>query len=260
MSAEAIAKLFRLEGQTAVITGASRGLGREIAETLASAGAQLVLNARDEMRLSQAVREIAAQFGVCVTSVAGDLASPGVAEAIVERSQAEFGRLDILVNNAGINIRGAIEEVSPEDFDRVMAVNVKGPWLLCRAAASLFRRQSYGRVINVASTLGLVARTDRSLYCVSKGAIVQLTRELAVEWAEIGVTVNAVCPGPFKTEMNQALVANPETYRLFAGYTAMKRWGERGEIGPAVLFFASPSASYVTGAILPVDGGWVVKS
>ena len=238
----------------------SPGLGREIAESLASAGANIILNAIQEKTLGIAAEQISSQFGVRVVPVAGDTSDPDVACQLIRTAVNSLGRLDILVNNAGINVRGPIESVTPDDFDRVMGVNIKGPWLLCREAAPLFREQRRGRVINIASTLGLVALSDRSLYCSSKGAMVQLTRELAVEWADIGVTVNAICPGPFKTEMNRPLFENPHLNETFANHTAMKRWGEAGELAPAVLFLASDAASYVTGTILPVDGGWIVKS
>lgn len=248
---------FRLDGQAAIITGGSKGLGREIAEHLAAAGARLVLVARETGPLRVAAEEIRSAYEVAVETVAGDVANESTAREAVELCWQTFGRLDILINNAGINRRGAIDSVKPNDFDDVMATNVKGVWLFCRAAATTFRAQRSGRVINIASTLGLVGMADRSLYCTSKGAIVQLTRELAMEWAPIGVTVNAICPGPFETEMNRSLVADKGLYHEFAAKTAMKRWGRPGELGPVARFLASKEASYITGAILPVDGGWV---
>jgi NAD(P)-dependent dehydrogenase (short-subunit alcohol dehydrogenase family) len=255
-----IQDLFGLLGRVAIVTGASRGLGKEIAETLAGAGADLVVNSLSAENIEPVARQIALQTGRRVIAVAGDVSDPQIAQKVVDTAAHEFGRVDILVNNAGINVRGAIEEVSPDDFDRVMAVNVKGPWLLCRAAAPLLKKAGRASVLNLASTMGLVARPDRSLYCASKGAVIQLTRELAVEWAPYQITVNAICPGPFKTEMNRVLFEDPQMSQIFENYTAMKRWGEPGELGGSVLFLVSKAASYITGAILPIDGGWVVKS
>jgi NAD(P)-dependent dehydrogenase (short-subunit alcohol dehydrogenase family) len=255
-----IQDLFGLTGQVAIITGASRGLGKEIAETLAGAGADLVVNSFSKENIDPVARQIAASTGRKVIAVAGDVSDPAIAQKLVDEAASAFGRLDIVVNNAGINVRGAIEDVSPADFDRVMGVNVKGPWLVCRAAAPLLKKNGRASVLNLASTMGLVARPDRSLYCASKGAVIQLTRELAVEWAPFNITVNAICPGPFKTEMNRVLFEDPQMNQIFENYTAMKRWGEQGELGGAVLFLVSKAASYITGAILPIDGGWVVKS
>lgn len=248
---------FRLDHQVAIVTGGTKGLGREIATSLASAGCRVVVTSRTQGDVDRVAEEIAGKTGVAVLGMAGDIGQEGCAESIVRATLEQFGRLDILVNNAGINIRGAIDQVTPAEFDQVMATNIRGPWLLCRAAAKTLREQKSGRVINIASTLGLVGMADRSLYCTSKGAIVQFTRELAVEWAPYGITVNAICPGPFETEMNLSLTNDPERYQKFAGFTAMNRWGKMGEIGPVAVFLASPAASYVTGTLLPVDGGWV---
>lgn len=248
---------FRIDGRVAIVTGGTKGLGREIAGALASGGANVVIGSRTQADVDQVAGEIAAEHGTSVIGVAGDIGKDGVADRLVKTAVDHFGRLDILVNNAGINVRGAIDQVTPEDYDLVMVTNMKGPWLLCRAAAPVLKARRSGRVINIASTLGLVGMADRSLYCSSKGAIVQFTRELAVEWAPHGITVNAICPGPFETEMNKVLTSDPEKYQQFAQLTAMRRWGRMGELGPVALFLASDAASYVTGALLPVDGGWV---
>jgi NAD(P)-dependent dehydrogenase (short-subunit alcohol dehydrogenase family) len=247
---------FLLTDKVAIVTGGTKGLGREMADSLAEAGAHVVVTSRTSADVDRVAKEISRSTGRDCIGVSGDIATESCAKEVVGRAVEKFGRLDIIVNNAGINVRGPIDQVTPEDFDRVMATNVRGPWLLCRSAAATFRKQNSGRVINIASTLGMVGMADRSLYCASKGAVVQLTRELAMEFAPFNVTVNAICPGPFETEMNLVLTQDPAKYQHFANYAALKRWGKMGEIGPAVLFLASEAGSYVTGAILPVDGGW----
>ena len=248
---------FKVTGKVAVVTGATKGLGKEIAAALASGGAHIVVNSRNQADVDRVASEISDEYSVRSIGFAGDVGKPEVAEALVGSTLEQLGRLDIVVNNAGINVRGPIDEITPEQFDQVMATNIKAPWLLCRAASANFKKQRSGRVINISSTLGLVGMADRSLYCTSKGALTQFTRELALEWAPINVTVNAICPGPFETEMNLSLTTDPEKYQRFADFTALRRWGKQGEIGPTALFLASDAASYVTGVLLPVDGGWV---
>jgi NAD(P)-dependent dehydrogenase (short-subunit alcohol dehydrogenase family) len=248
---------FNLTGKVAIVTGGTKGLGKEIAKALASAGANILVSSRTEADVDRVAGEIADEFGVKSVGVASDVGQTGIAEQLVTAAVGQLGGLDILVNNAGINIRGAIDEVTPEQFDQVLTTNMKGAWLLCRAAAETLKAQRSGRVINISSTLGLVGMANRTLYCTSKGALSQFTRALALEWAPFTITVNAICPGPFETEMNLPLTKDPAVYEKFAGFTALHRWGRMDEIGPAALFLASEAGSYVTGALLPVDGGWV---
>jgi NAD(P)-dependent dehydrogenase (short-subunit alcohol dehydrogenase family) len=177
---------------------------------------------------------------------------------LISRVLDNFGHLDILVNNAGINIRGPIDQLSLDQFLQVQATNVTGPWLMCRAVAPHMKERRYGRVINIGSTLSIIALADRTPYASSKGAILQMTRVLALEWAPYNITVNAMLPGPFATEMNLPLMNDPEAYQSFIAKIPLGRWGELEEIQGLVVFLASDASSFITGAAITIDGGWTV--
>jgi NAD(P)-dependent dehydrogenase (short-subunit alcohol dehydrogenase family) len=256
---DSILDQFNLTGQTALVMGGNRGLGLEIAKALAEAGAQIAIAARDVQRNESARAQIAADYGRPCLSLSCDVTDAGQIEAAVAGAASEFGRIDILVNSAGINIRGPIEQVTPADFEQVMRVNVTGTWLACRAVVPHMKRAGYGRIINIASMLAVVAIPERTLYATSKGAVLQFTRALAIELASEKITVNAIMPGPFATEMNLPLTNDPEKYAAFLSKIPMGRWGELHEIGALALFLASPASSYVTGAGFTIDGGWTAQ-
>ncbi|SHM93403.1 gluconate 5-dehydrogenase [Cyclobacterium lianum] len=252
-------KLFDLNGKKAIVTGGSKGLGLAMAAGLASAGADLLLVNRKEKDGEVSAAAINEAFGREVYSFAADISSQDQVGAMTDYAMDVFGRIDILINSAGINIRGSIDELSLEEFNQVMDVNVKGTWLSIKSVAAHMKAARSGKIINLASTLGLVGLADRTPYTSSKGAVVQMTRALGIELAPFGINVNAICPGPFLTEMNIPVADDPATKQFIIGATAFGRWGELKEIQGAAIFLASEAASYMTGSMLTVDGGWTAK-
>lgn len=250
---------FNLTGQVALITGGSRGLGRAIAQALAEAGATTVICSRTLADCEKAAAEIAAATGRTCAGVAMDVTEEASVEAGVAGAVKRFGRLDVLVNSAGINIRRPIEELTLAEFQSVQATNLTGTWLGCRAAARIMKPKRSGSVINLASALAKVALPERTPYCASKFGVLGITQALALEWAESGVRCNAICPGPFLTEMNTAIAADPEKARMVVGQTALNRWADLREITGAALYLASPASTYVTGSAMSVDGGWTAR-
>jgi len=251
---------FRLDGRRALVTGGARGLGRVMAEALAEAGADVSIASRTRDACQAAADEIARATGRRTAAFAVDLAGsgPDVARFAAE-VEGSFGPVDILVNNAGVNVRGASDELAEADWDAVIATNLKGPFLLARALGPRMCERGWGRVINLGSILSVVALPGRAPYCASKAGVLNLTRVLALEWASRGVTANAICPGPFATDMNRQLLSDPVRYKAFIEKIPMGRWGELQDIAGAAVFLASDASSFVTGSALFVDGGWTAQ-
>ena len=252
-------KQFDLTGKTAIVTGGSKGLGLAMAAGLASAGASLMLVNRNTEEGIKAAQILSADYGVKAISFGADITRPDQTERMAQVALDALGKIDILINSAGINIRGAIDEVSPEDFNKVMDVNVNGTWLACRAVIPWMKQQNSGKIINLASTLGLVGLANRTPYTASKGAVVQMTRALGIELAPFNINVNAICPGPFLTEMNTPIADTEEGKKFIIGATALGRWAHLREIQGAAIFLASDAASYMIGSMLTVDGGWTAR-
>ncbi|RIK37618.1 MAG: 2-deoxy-D-gluconate 3-dehydrogenase [Chloroflexi bacterium] len=254
----AVLDRFRLQGRVALVTGGTKGLGRSMAEGLAEAGAQVAVVSRHADQAAAEAQAMAAATGNLCRGYGYDVTQPDQVDALVAQVLADFGQVDILVNNAGLNIRGPIEDLTLDQFLEVQAINVTAPWLMCRALAGPMKERRYGRVINIGSTLSIIALPDRTPYCSSKGAIWQMTRVLALEWAPYGITVNCMMPGPFATEMNLPIKNNPAAYEQFIAKIPLGRWGELEEIQGLAVFLASDASSFVTGAGITIDGGWTV--
>jgi NAD(P)-dependent dehydrogenase (short-subunit alcohol dehydrogenase family) len=250
---------FQLNNRVAIVTGGNRGLGKEMAKALAEAGAQVAVVSRKAEQATAVATEIQAATGQLCRGYSCNMTVAEQVDSLAQQVITDFGHVDIIVNNAGINIRGPIDKLTLEEFQEVQETNVTGPWLLCRALAGHLKARKYGRVVNIGSTLSIVTMPDRTPYATSKGAMLQLSRTLALEWAPYGITVNCVMPGPFGTEMNQSLMDDPAAYQSFISRIPLGRWGNLDEIGGLIVFLASDASSFVTGAGITIDGGWTVQ-
>ncbi|HUO45301.1 MAG TPA: glucose 1-dehydrogenase [Acidimicrobiia bacterium] len=250
---------FDLAGRTALVTGAARGLGRSIAVALADAGADVALGLRD-LASGKGVAGAVEATGQRALQVPMDVLDLTQIEEAVDQTITEFGHLDILVNNAGLGPANLAEEVTEADFDLTFDVNVKGTFFASQAAGRVMIEQGFGRIVNLSSQAGLVALPSEAIYCASKAAISHLTKCLAVEWGQHGITVNAVAPTFIETPGTLAALADPafraDVEERIAG---LHRVGQPVDVTGAVIFLASPAASLITGTTLLVDGGWTAR-
>lgn len=248
--------LFRLDGKITVVTGASSGLGARFARVLAAAGATVVVTARRADRLAALADELPGG-----RAIACDLADADDRERLVAAVTTEFGRVDVLVNNAGLAHTVRIEDETLEQFREVLEVNTTAVWHLSKLCGTDMAARGSGVIVNVASMLGLVGSTPvkQANYAASKGAVVNLTRELALQWARKGVRVNALCPGWFLTEMTAGMDTDEGSQRHVAANSPIPRLGAEHELDGAILYLASDASSFVTGQSLVVDGGWTAR-
>ncbi|MDU0348012.1 SDR family oxidoreductase [Actinomyces sp. MRS3W] len=250
---------FDLTGQVALVTGCSSGLGVQMAKALASAGANIVAVARRVERIEAVAAEIADEFGVDTLAIRCDITDTDNVEAVVDAVMDKFGRLDIVINNAGTGAVGPAEDMTDEQFSQEVDIDMLGLFRVARAAAKkAMIPAGYGRIINIASMYGLVGNmvAGSAPYHAAKGGAVNLTRALAAEWGKYGITVNAICPGYFYTELTTETL-DSDFFQEHAKRTIpVGRYGAEGELDAAALFLASPAAAYVTGTAIPVDGGY----
>jgi NAD(P)-dependent dehydrogenase (short-subunit alcohol dehydrogenase family) len=245
---------FRLNGKVCLVTGASRGLGRAMAVALAQAGADLALTARDEVALDETAAMIK-ELGRAALVLPCDLQESGSVTSIVDRVMEGFGKIDVLINNAGGGKHKALLETSEEEWSSVFDTNINSMFRMCRSVGPHMIRQNRGKIINMASMYGTVGVKNMTAYCASKGAIIQFTRALALEWAEYNITVNALAPGFFYTDLTSFIFDNPDSNALFTSRIPLRRTGRSEELGPLAVYLASDASDFMTGSVIVIDGG-----
>ncbi|MCT4578858.1 SDR family oxidoreductase [Donghicola sp.] len=248
--------LFDLSGKTALITGSSRGLGRAFAEGLAQAGARVVLNGVNPQRLEEAAKEMQAQ-GYYVLTSAFDVADEVAIKAAFDQFDADGVAIDILVNNAGIQFRKPMLELETADWQRVIDINLTAAFVVGREAAKRMAERGHGKIVNIGSLTSELARATVAPYTVAKGGIKMLTKAMAAEWGEAGIQANAIGPGYMVTDMNEALINNPDFDAWVKGRTPMRRWGLPEELAGTCIYLASNASNYVSGQIIYADGGMI---
>ena len=250
--------MFNLEGDIAVVSGASSGLGKQMAEAFAKQGANLAILARRFERLEALKAELEKKYKVKVLPIACDITKSESINAAAEAVKKEYGKVDILLNCAGASKDKGVLDMADDEWDFTIATDETSVFKMTRAFANIMKKNKYGRIINIASMYGLVGNTEihTVAYHASKGAVVNFTRAVAAELATEGITCNAICPGYFETELTKAVLDTPRFQEFAKTHVPMERYGKPGELDAAIVFLASKEASYVTGLIMPVDGGY----
>jgi 2-deoxy-D-gluconate 3-dehydrogenase len=247
---------FKLTGNVALVTGASRGLGQGMAIALAEAGADVALVARTASALEETASLIR-KAGVKTLVILADLSISGESSRVVNETVSHFGKVDVLLNAAGTQVRKPIFEMTEQDYDYLMSVNLKSIYFLSQSAAKEMAKRKKGKIINIASLSSFIGLSNISIYGTSKGGVASLTRQFAVELANNNVQVNAIAPGYFITELTAALFKDPERAKWVLGKIPLGRTGDAEDLKGAVVFLASAASDYVTGQTIPVDGGWL---
>jgi NAD(P)-dependent dehydrogenase (short-subunit alcohol dehydrogenase family) len=250
-------ELFDLTGKVALVTGGSKGLGRIAVETLARAGANVAFCSRHQEEAETVAKEITKQTGQTVLGLKADVSRHSDIKQMVEQTQTALGSVDILITSAGINIRKDATLLSESEWDQILDINLKGSFLTAKAVVPGMRKKKWGRIIFLGSALSHIAIPGRTAYASSKAGILGLTRALALENADYGICVNAICPGAFKTPMNRPVLEDKNKSRAITRMIPINRWGDPAELCGIILYLSSPASSYTTGSSIVIDGGWL---
>ena len=248
-----------LKGKCAIVTGSTKGIGRGLASKLAEKGADIVVVSRNQQDCERVASELAGEYGVRTLPCSINVTDPEQIGLLVEKACKTFSRIDILVNNAGSAITKKAEDISEGDWDRVLNVDLKAVFFCAQAVGRVMIAQKSGKIINIASILGLVGDKQVLPYCVAKGGVLQMTRALALEWAKHNIQVNAICPGYVITPMNESDLKDEKISAHILRKIAMRRFGEIGDMTAACAFLASEESNYMTGQSIVIDGGWTCE-